>query len=102
MDKPAGQTPETRPRQLRDEAKSCGTQPANIRVINRRNTGSAPLGALEDHYSKHRWKNSWQDKLFSLDNCQPYQCPSRNGESRSSSKSANEPLGIGFKPETYG
>jgi len=54
MDKPYGRTPETRPRQLRDEAKSCGTQPANIRVINRRNTGSAPLGALEHNPDKDR------------------------------------------------
>jgi hypothetical protein len=54
MDKPAGRTPETRPRQLRDEAKSCGTQPANIRVINRRKSGSAPLGALEYHHNKDR------------------------------------------------
>jgi hypothetical protein len=38
-----------RKRQLRDEAKSGGNQPANIRVINRRNTGSASDIALESY-----------------------------------------------------
>jgi len=33
---PYGMTLEARPRQLRDEDKSCGTQPAHIRVIYRR------------------------------------------------------------------
>ncbi len=50
-----GRTPETRARQLRDEAKSCGTQPANIRVIYRRHMGSAPLGALEHNHDKDHW-----------------------------------------------
>ena len=40
LDNPVGkgkaETPEPRQRQLRDEAKSCGNQPAHIRVINRR------------------------------------------------------------------
>jgi len=34
--RPYGMTLEVRPRQLRDEDKSCGTQPAHIRVIDRR------------------------------------------------------------------
>jgi hypothetical protein len=69
----AGRTPEFRPRQLRDEAKSCGSQPANIRVIYRRHTGSAPLGALESTYDKEPLDTSWAGTIFSLDNCQPYQ-----------------------------
>jgi len=36
-----------RKRQLRDENKSGGNQPANIRVINRRNIGSASEGVLD-------------------------------------------------------
>ena len=55
LDKPfLGLTPELRPRQLRDEAKSCGNQPANIRVINRRNTGCASVGALEHNQEQNR------------------------------------------------
>ena len=49
LDKALGRTHVFRKRQLRDEAKSCGNQPANIRVINRRNIGSAPLGALQSY-----------------------------------------------------
>ena len=50
IDKTTGRTHEQeRKRQLRDEAKSGGNQPANIRVINRRNTGSASDIALESY-----------------------------------------------------
>ena len=69
----AGRTLEFRPRQLRDEAKSCGSQPANIRVIYRRHMGSAPLGALESTYDKEPLDTSWAGNIFSLDNFQPYQ-----------------------------
>jgi hypothetical protein len=41
------QTPAFRPRQLHDETKSCGTQPANIRVNNRRESGRIPVYILE-------------------------------------------------------
>jgi hypothetical protein len=47
LDKTFGRTHATRERQLHDEDKSCGTQPAYIRVINRRIIGSAPLSALK-------------------------------------------------------
>ena len=40
-------TPDVRQRQLRDEAMTCGNQPANIRVINRRFTDPVPTNALE-------------------------------------------------------
>lgn len=36
MRHPYGMTLASRPRQLHDEDKSCGTQPAHIRVIDRR------------------------------------------------------------------
>jgi hypothetical protein len=36
MRRPSGMTLDLRPRQLRDEDKSCGNQPAYIRVIYRR------------------------------------------------------------------
>ncbi len=35
-------TPDSRQRQLRDQGKSCGNQPAYIRMIYRRDTGPAP------------------------------------------------------------
>ena len=41
-------TPDFRQRQLHDEAMSCGTQPANIRVINRRFNDPASNNDLED------------------------------------------------------
>jgi len=41
-------TPDNRPRQLRDEAMTCGNQPANIREINRRFNDPVPTNALED------------------------------------------------------
>jgi len=37
-----GQTPERSARQLHDESRQAGTQPANIRLIYRRNSGPAP------------------------------------------------------------
>lgn len=36
MRRPYGMTLASRPRQLHDEDKSCGSQPAHIRMINRR------------------------------------------------------------------
>jgi hypothetical protein len=36
LDTAIGLTPDLRPRQLPDETMKCGTQPANIRMINRR------------------------------------------------------------------
>ena len=47
LDKTTGRTHVCQREQLRDEAKSGGNQPANIRVINRRQTGSAPDSVLE-------------------------------------------------------
>ena len=41
-------TPDLRQRQLHDEAMTCGTQPANIRVINRRFNDPASFNALDD------------------------------------------------------
>ena len=41
-------TPDFRQRQLHDEAMTCGTQPANIRVINRRFNDPASNNELED------------------------------------------------------
>ena len=41
-------TPNSRQRQLHDEDKSCGSQPANIRVINRRLKDPASIEALEN------------------------------------------------------
>jgi hypothetical protein len=40
-------TPDFRQRQLHDEAMTCGTQPANIRVINRRFNDPASINDLE-------------------------------------------------------
>jgi hypothetical protein len=45
---------------------SCGTQPANISVINRRNTGSASLGVLEHNPDKNRWKTVGRKFFFLL------------------------------------
>ena len=60
-------TPAPRQWQLRDEDKSCGIQPANIRMIKRRNTGSVPACALEitkqhSHLKKRNGKlySAWQ------------------------------------------
>jgi len=43
-----GLTPDLRPRQLHDEAMKCGSQPANIRMINRRLNDPAPINDLEN------------------------------------------------------
>ena len=47
FDKTPGRTHVDRERPLRDEAKSGGNQPANIRVINRRHTGSVSDSTLD-------------------------------------------------------
>ena len=54
LDKTLGRTPELQREQLHDEAKSGGNQPANIRAINRRQTGSAPDSVLELTFKKNR------------------------------------------------
>jgi hypothetical protein len=43
-----GPTPDIRQRPLHDEAMTCGNQPANIRVINRRFNDPASNNDLED------------------------------------------------------
>ena len=40
-------TPDVRLRQLQDETMTCGNQPANIRVINRRFIDPVPTSGLE-------------------------------------------------------
>jgi hypothetical protein len=42
-----GLTPDFRQRQLHDEDMTCGSQPANIRVINRRFNDPASINVLE-------------------------------------------------------
>ena len=73
LDKTPGRTPELQREQLHDEAKSGGNQPANIRAINRRQTGSAPDSVLELTAKKEPLKTSWAGNISSIDNCQPYQ-----------------------------
>jgi hypothetical protein len=63
---------------VRDENKSCGTQPANVGVINCCKNGCAPFGYLGKEPQQGPLKNSWQRVLFYLDNCQPYQGPEKN------------------------
>jgi len=45
-------TPDIRPRQLHDEAMTCGNQPTNIRAINRRFNDPAPINGLEGTQTK--------------------------------------------------
>ena len=54
FDKTLGRTHVDRERQLRDEAKSGGNQPANIRVINRRKEVPLPDSVLELTRLKNR------------------------------------------------
>ena len=65
-------TPDNRPRQLRDEAMTCGTQPANIRAIHRRFNDPVPTNALEDMKQDTSFYLKEGGQLFSLDNCQSY------------------------------
>ena len=61
LDKTLGRTPVCQREQLHDEAKSGGNQPANIRAINRRQTGSAPDSVLELTSKKNRCKPVGQE-----------------------------------------
>jgi hypothetical protein len=65
LDNPVGkgkaETPEPRQRQLRDEAKSCGNQPAHIRVINRRQSDLASSKKLKGRPKKAAKKCGKED-----------------------------------------
>ncbi len=65
MDKAFGRTHVTRERQLRDEDKSGGTQPANISLISRRNIGSASESALEHNRKKTAEKQLGRERFSS-------------------------------------
>ncbi len=65
--------PAFRPRQLHDETKSCGKQPANIRVNNRRVSGCLSVYTLEAYCKKQTAKTGVEGLLFSIDCWQTYQ-----------------------------
>ena len=69
-------TPEIRQRQLHDEDMTGGSQPANIRVINRRINDPASLNDLEyiNQSTSFKIENSRKaQKLFFIDKGQSYQ-----------------------------
>ncbi len=73
---PYGLTPDIRQRQLHDEDMTCGTQPANIRVINRRFNDPASINDLDNI----KYRTSFKPKnvkeggySFSIDKYQSYQ-----------------------------
>ena len=73
---PYGLTPGIRQRQLHDEDMTCGTQPANIRAINRRFNDPASVNDLDNI----KYRTSFKPKIvgegeysFPVDKYQSYQ-----------------------------
>jgi hypothetical protein len=71
-----GLTPDIRQRQLHDEDMTCGNQPANIRLINRRFNDPAPINDLDNinYKTSFKPKNVKESGFsFSVDKYQSYQ-----------------------------